>query len=542
MSDPISLVGLIIAIPGVIDICIKYYDLLADRYDGFKDDKQINSLMRCLKDHLMTIKYEMRVLHDIRESEGDELIPQLFEGTLPDLDSKIDAVKAFLTKFDMWKDSLLKRLAFSFKGKSHAEVLVEDLRQTHAFFSYKLILIDHAAGKKDRTALQQKPRQNGSDEVNSDALRMMSLISESKMRRQTSDGYLQSPLLSSTVFQQREHLNDSDVWIQLISHPSNSDSPLQPYYIIDPIERPPITLGNSTPQEDEARYEICAKNLANSFYSDSKDGPFLNRTSIAQSRGYIFNDAGNQYELILCTPPIISRPRSLRELLRSGEPRHSISDRIALARKLALSLYYIHAFDYIHKQIRPENILILEESEDKRFPHHVGNPLIIHFGGFRSISEVSARIGDANPEREIYRHPSRQGKNLQLPQNFRHDIYSLGVVLLEICLWANFINRQDRTSKVLFPEGKSPEKIQQNLIKCAKTQAARSLGSLFAQVITTCLQCVETAKGLDANDANPMLGQTTGVQLLEDRNKRAGIAMGVKFLEDVVQRLENIVM
>ena len=540
MADPISLVGLIVAIPGVIDLCIKYYDLLADRYDGFKDDKQISLHMRSLRDHLTTIKYEMRVLNDIRGSEDDELVLQLFEGTLPDLDGKIDAVKAFLSKFDMWKDSRLKRLAYSFKGKSHAEALVEALRQTHAFFSYKLILMNHAAGKKDGKALYQKPKQNGNDEVKSDALRMISIIQESKMRRQVSDGDLQSPLLSSAPFHKREHLEDSEVWIQLISHTSNS--PFRTYYIIDPIERPPIAPGNSTPQEDEARYEVTAKNLANAFYSDSNDRSFLNRTAIAQSRGYIFNDAGNQYELILCTPPIISRPRSLRDLLKRGEPRHSISDRVILARKLALSLYYIHAFDYVHKQIRPENILIIEESEDKTFPRHIGNPLIIHFGGSRNVREISARIGDAKPEREIYRHPSRQGSNLQLPQNFRHDIYSFGVVLLEICLWANFVDHQDRTSKVLFPEGKSPEKIQQNLIKYAETQAARSLGNLFAQVIVKCLQCVETAKDADAIHTNPIAGETTRVQMPEDKTKRAGIMMGVQFLEDVVQSLESIVM
>ena len=93
--------GLIVTIPGVIDICSKYYELLADRYGGFKDDKQISMQMRSFKDHFTTIKFEMRVLNDIRKSEGDELIPQLFEGTLPDLDGKVDAVKAYLTQFEM---------------------------------------------------------------------------------------------------------------------------------------------------------------------------------------------------------------------------------------------------------------------------------------------------------------------------------------------------------------------------------------------------------------------------------------------------------
>lgn len=79
---------------------------------------------------------------------------------------------------------------------------------------------------------------------------------------------------------------------------------------------------------------------------------------------------------------------------------------------------------------------------------HISNPLIMHFGGSHNVSAASARIGDAKPGREIYRHSPRQGDSLQLPQNFQTDICSLGVVLLDLCLWADFIDHEDDTSKV----------------------------------------------------------------------------------------------
>lgn len=73
------------------------------------------------------------------------------------------------------------------------DVLVWDLRQTHTFFSFKPILIDYCPGKKDRKALYEKPTQVSNDEVESDALRMISRVSELKVRRQMSDGYFTKP-------------------------------------------------------------------------------------------------------------------------------------------------------------------------------------------------------------------------------------------------------------------------------------------------------------------------------------------------------------
>ena len=57
----------------------------------------------------------------------------------------------------------------------------------------------------------------------------------------------------------------------------------------------------------------------------------------------------------------------------------------------------------------------------------------------------------------------------------------------------------------------------------------------------TCLQCVVSAEDADALDTNHIKGEPARVQWPEDRNRRSGITMSVKFLEDVVQRLENIV-
>jgi hypothetical protein len=48
--------------------------------------------------------------------------------------------------------------------------------------------------------------------------------------------------------------------------------------------------------------------------------------------------------------------------------------------------------------------------------------------------ETSARVGDDDWYRNIYRHPQRQGVHPEVDFNILHDIYSLGVVLLEIAV------------------------------------------------------------------------------------------------------------
>jgi hypothetical protein len=54
------------------------------------------------------------------------------------------------------------------------------------------------------------------------------------------------------------------------------------------------------------------------------------------------------------------------------------------------------------------------------------------FENFRPADGNTYLTGDSNWERDLYRHPTRQGLCLQETYKMQHDIYSLGVCLLEI--------------------------------------------------------------------------------------------------------------
>lgn len=64
-----------------------------------------------------------------------------------------------------------------------------------------------------------------------------------------------------------------------------------------------------------------------------------------------------------------------------------------------------------------------------------------------------------------------------------HDIYALGVVLLEIGLWAPAISLQSNR----FATAKNPKVIQDQLVKQAKKRLASHLGDKYRDLVLKCL-------------------------------------------------------
>jgi hypothetical protein len=69
---------------------------------------------------------------------------------------------------------------------------------------------------------------------------------------------------------------------------------------------------------------------------------------------------------------------------------------------------------------------------------------LVGFGNFRDAEGGTLRSGDTLWEKNIYRHPRRQGQKPQDDYIMQHDIYSLGVCLLELGLWESLLFRKER--------------------------------------------------------------------------------------------------
>ncbi|KAK3633950.1 hypothetical protein LTR56_015560 [Elasticomyces elasticus] len=137
---------------------------------------------------------------------------------------------------------------------------------------------------------------------------------------------------------------------------------------------------------------------------------------------------------IVFDTPSLGVPLTLRSYLMSHST-YGLTERMDVAKKLATSVSYVHTLGFVHKSIRPENILGFSNFGN----NELGAFFLIGFEQIRSVDGITYMRGDDAMEKNLYRHPERQGPHPEEAYNIRHDIYSLGVCLLEIGLWNTFV-------------------------------------------------------------------------------------------------------
>lgn len=129
-------------------------------------------------------------------------------------------------------------------------------------------------------------------------------------------------------------------------------------------------------------------------------------------------------------------PVPLLELLKN-HPKPSLSDRLRLIKILSDCIERLHAVDWLHKGLRSQNILFFNHTESRV---DYGQPFLSGFDYSRPehadfMSEVPPHIG----LEDLYRHPAVQGSPRDDAHGFgfkkHHDIYSLGIIMLEIIYW-----------------------------------------------------------------------------------------------------------
>ncbi|KAI1122317.1 hypothetical protein F5Y10DRAFT_271221 [Nemania abortiva] len=246
------------------------------------------------------------------------------------------------------------------------------------------------------------------------------------------------------------------------------------------------------------------------------------------------------FDFILKTPKGRNMFRSLRGALLS-QSIPSLSQRISIAKELTKSISYMHTFDFVHKNIRPETILLFDDTEAKR-----ELTFLVGFEGFRAVDGATAQRGDAELHRDLYRHPSRQGDSPAQRYGMEHDIYSLGVCLLEIGLWDPFISyenpREPRAgpSYDRFLDWLNRQNLEASYNKSfylkdyfeeqAKTSLPERAGDRYSDIVVKCLTCLDGKDGDEAEEIN------------ETDSKDSNIAAGVKFIQDILLRVDELVI
>lgn len=231
-------------------------------------------------------------------------------------------------------------------------------------------------------------------------------------------------------------------------------------------------------------------------------------------------------------PSNLKNLRSLKSLIarqNGNEPasKPAIHSRLSLAMALSEAVLSVHAARLVHKSIQPETILLFEKWDEDETQCNdetsLGVPILTAWSMSRKIDELSSRLGEDDWMKNIYRHPQPQGLQLEKRYHVGHDLYSLGVCLLELGLWEPLITAENDQSPKLSDRycdmawrtkcnvpGEvgvlkrliKPAVVQEVMIGLAEHDLGQEMGRAYSQIVLACFQSVEALGETDKLEGN----------------------------------------
>ena len=246
---------------------------------------------------------------------------------------------------------------------------------------------------------------------------------------------------------------------------------------------------------------------------------------ILSCRGLMEGEAGNR--LVFAVPSTLTDPQYLRTLVLSPAESYSLDDRFSLAKQLGKAVMFVHSAGFVHKNIRPETILVLRDQDTRSLW-----AFLTGFENFRLAEGKTQLQGDDEWEKNLYRHPTRQGIQPEEDYSMQHDIYSLGVCLLEIGVGRSLVwsSPGETTLKPILElsvtadasirdRRKKAFETKRMLVRMSQEQLPPKMGHKYADTVVTCLTCLDKTYN--------SFGDT---KEFCDEN---GILVGVRFIEKV---------
>jgi hypothetical protein len=215
---------------------------------------------------------------------------------------------------------------------------------------------------------------------------------------------------------------------------------------------------------------------------------------------YFFHDVGNpvtpNFAFINSLPfPVNPGCPTLKSLITrtQGDIRlpanHPLSERLALAQSLATTVFFLHSVAFLHHTITSHNVVMLHRREappEKQFPYSLGTPFLVGFEAVKEFHTLSDQR-EAADAAILYQHPDRLLEDGRPKYGPVHDIFSLGMVLLEVGMWRPL---ERYTAELLDPVERGPRVLE--LLRLLDV----SMGSRFGKVVAWCLN-LETGANVD---------------------------------------------
>ena len=178
----------------------------------------------------------------------------------------------------------------------------------------------------------------------------------------------------------------------------------------------------------------------------------------------------------------------------------STSERISLAHAVSSCLLYLHAADWLHKGFSSHAVIFFREGKgavDIRKPFLSG----FDFSRPARNSEMTVRPSQ-NPVADAYRHPEVQSSTSRGSFKRSYDLYSLGLILLEIAHWKP-IHRVLGYQEINDMSSRTTYRVRQTLLDGGEAlEALRLLGEAYLEIARTCLTGAEAFNIKPGEDEN----------------------------------------
>ncbi|KAH6719202.1 prion-inhibition and propagation-domain-containing protein, partial [Leptodontidium sp. 2 PMI_412] len=226
--------------------------------------------------------------------------------------------------------------------------------------------------------------------------------------------------------------------------------------------------------------------LAKMIHSSSDRHPDLHTLDCL---GYTDDSSSSRYGLIYISPHPSSS--NLNVLIQSNDMRTpDLGDRFKLAHTLAVALWSFHSLDWLHKSLCSSNILFFPSAFSASAKQataisasipDISSPFVLGFDASRpdGVDEMSVASKNSAAA-DLHRHPNSLNGMSKKPYCKGFDIYSLGLILLEIGLW--------KVLQTYHKPHHSPERFRdkvvvQNLVPNLNSKTGR----LYREVVERCL-------------------------------------------------------
>ncbi|CAI7653867.1 unnamed protein product [Penicillium bialowiezense] len=266
--------------------------------------------------------------------------------------------------------------------------------------------------------------------------------------------------------------DDRNVWIEWSSHYSNG----------------PLADSANSKLEDRIR-------LLTDLLCDEMPEAFR----LPSCLGYVaFNhDDQTWFGIVFEKPPLRDSRQvvTLRELFQR-RPIPSLSTRISLCATLAQCVHTFHAVDWVHKGLRSEKIVFIERIPLYRY---LENPFVLGYELSRpNMLEELSEKPRFNPREDIYRHPFAQSTQSSGDYRKSYDIYSLGILLIEIATWKpideflDFDNLDSARPLELIAVQK--RLLNKEVFPSCLQRISSQLGDSYKEIVELCLRADEVER------------------------------------------------